>query len=122
MVPVAANTSSWPVEVGRYERNAEWALHSARLLKEYVPVDNTSLVPLVHLAVSLARRPCYFLINVIFPSVLITLLSVFVFLLPNESGEKVSLATTIFLSYTVLLLIVSDISPRNGDSVPLVSE
>ena len=47
-----------------------------------------------------------------------TLASCMVFMLPVESGEKVSLSITILLSYTVLLLVVSDVTPGTGSGQP----
>ncbi len=49
-----------------------------------------------------------------------TMASVLVFILPVESGEKVSLSITIMLSYSVLLLVVSDVTPRSGTGQPLL--
>ena len=45
-------------------------------------------------------------------------MSLLVFILPVQSGEKVSLSITILLSYTVLLVVVSDVTPRSGDGQP----
>ena len=52
---------------------------------------------------------------------MMTVASVFVFMTPVESGEKVSLSTTIVLSYTIILLVVSDITPRIGTGLPYLS-
>ena len=38
--------------------------------------------------------------------------------MPVESGEKVSLSITIMLSYSVLLLVISDVTPRSGSGQP----
>ena len=48
--------------------------------------------------------------------------SIFVFMMPVESGEKVSLSITIVLSYTIILLVVSDITPRTGAGQPYLSK
>ena len=43
----------------------------------------------------LARKPKFFLFNYIQPSVLINLLALFVFLIPAESGEKITLGISV---------------------------
>ena len=57
-----------------------------------------------------------------FFSVLMTVASVFVFMTPVESGEKVSLSIKIVLSYTIILLVVSDITPRIATGLPYLSK
>ena len=106
-----------------YEPNSEWRLDSATLQKELLPASvNGTFYPFIHIVLRLSRHSLYFVLNTLVPCIVITLLSMLVYLLPSESGEKVTLAITVLLSYTVLLLFVSDVSPRNGDSVPLLSE
>ena len=57
----------------------------------------------------------------IVPCVLMSMLSLMVFFLPADSGEKVSLSMTALLSYTVVLLMVTDVAPRDGKVIPLIS-
>ena len=45
-----------------------------------------------------ARKPKFFLFNYIQPSVLINLLALFVFLIPAESGEKITLGISAMLN------------------------
>ena len=47
-------------------------------------------------------------------------ISFLVYLLPVESGEKVSLSTTVMLSYFVLLLMMADITPRSSATTPII--
>ena len=55
------------------------------------------------------------------PSAIFTVVSVFVFLLPAESGEKVSLATTLFLSVIVYLVEIDKVTPKNSETMPLLT-
>jgi hypothetical protein len=52
---------------------------------------------------------------IIAPTVLFALLNPLVFLLPVESGERVGLAMTILLSYTILLALVSSSIPASSN-------
>ena len=44
------------------------------------------------------------------------------FVLPPESGEKVSLGVTVLLALTVFLLLVADTLPPLSDSIPLMGK
>ena len=60
------------------------------------------------------RNPNFFVIYLLIPSILMAFVSVLVFLLPPESGERIGLSVTVLLSYTVFLLTVSEMTPRGG--------
>ena len=47
-------------------------------------------------------------------------LKIFAFLIPAQSGEKVSFAVTLFLSYGVFLNLLTSSLPENSDSVCLI--
>ena len=68
------------------------------------------------------RKPLYYIFNLILPCVCVTLLSFLVFLLPPESGEKVSLSVAALLSMTFFLALVSENTPTQSMSVPLISK
>ena len=71
--------------------------------------------------ITLERKPMYYILNIFLPICLLTLLNLFVFLLPVESGEKVSFVVTIFLSLAVFLTIVSGEIPENSESISLLN-
>ena len=60
------------------------------------------------------RRTQFYNLNVMMPIVLTSLLVVLVFIVPVESGEKVSYVLTVFLSLAVLLTIVADSLPSTS--------
>merc|ERR1712223_621503 len=66
------------------------------------------------------RRPEFFLFNHIQPSVLINLLALFVFLIPAESGEKITLGISTMLNMTIFLMTVMSGLPPT-DRTPIVS-
>jgi len=67
------------------------------------------------LNIRIKRRALYYVIIVIAPTVLFSLLNLLVFLLPVESGERVSLAMTILLSYAIFLTLVSSSIPTSSN-------
>ena len=70
--------------------------------------------------VVIRRRPLFYIFNLVMPCILLTIISVMVFLLPPESGEKVSLSVTVLLALTVFLLIVAESMPAQSEVVPVI--
>ncbi|XP_048107923.1 neuronal acetylcholine receptor subunit alpha-7 isoform X2 [Alosa alosa] len=78
--------------------------------------------PDVTFTVTMRRRTLYYALNLLIPCVLISGLALLVFLLPADSGEKISLGITVLLSLTVFMLLVAEIMPATSDSVPLIAQ
>ncbi|KAM7405832.1 hypothetical protein PAMP_000252 [Pampus punctatissimus] len=76
----------------------------------------------VTFTVVMRRRTLYYGLNLLIPCVLISTLALLVFLLPADSGEKISLGITVLLSLTVFMLLVAEIMPATSDSVPLIAQ
>jgi hypothetical protein len=55
----------------------------------------------------------------IIPCLWLTILNLLVFLLPAESGDKISLGVTVFLSFSVFMLVISEKVPVAG-TIPLL--
>ncbi|KAL8596820.1 hypothetical protein ACOMHN_027149 [Nucella lapillus] len=98
------------------ENHPEWKLvrTSALMLSKY---DTW----VVSFSFTLKRRVMFYILNMIFPIFLLSLLSCLVFLLPADSGEKMTVSVTIFLSFAVLLSLINNSLPTNSDSVCLFS-
>ncbi|XP_043571243.1 neuronal acetylcholine receptor subunit alpha-7 isoform X2 [Chiloscyllium plagiosum] len=77
--------------------------------------------PDVTYTVLIRRRTLYYGLNLLIPCLLISGLALLVFLLPADSGEKISLGITVLLSLTVFMLLVAEIMPATSDSVPLIA-
>ena len=69
----------------------------------------------------LTRKSKFYSQNLLVPCVLISMLAPFTFLLPADSGEKISLGVTILLSLTVFQLIVAEQMPPSED-IPIIGE
>ena len=54
------------------------------------------------------------------PCLLITGIGMLVFLMPPESGEKMSMGITVLLSLCVFLLMVADRMPATSETIPLI--
>uniref|UniRef100_A0A1I8BCI4 Neur_chan_LBD domain-containing protein n=1 Tax=Meloidogyne hapla TaxID=6305 RepID=A0A1I8BCI4_MELHA len=68
------------------------------------------------------RKTLFYTVVLIIPTVLMAFLSMAVFLLPTDSGEKMTLTISVLLSIVVFLLLVSKIMPPTSSTIPLVAK
>lgn len=76
--------------------------------------------PDVTFYINIKRKPLFYVVNIITPTLLITCLGILGFMLPCESGEKVSLEITVMLALAVFQLLVADKLPPSADETPLI--
>ena len=69
----------------------------------------------------LERKPVYFIMYLIVPSVLISLLVLFSFKIPVDSGERIGLCTTALLAMSVFLLLIGEHLPESSENIPLLA-
>nr|CAH7764757.1 unnamed protein product [Callosobruchus chinensis] len=72
--------------------------------------------------ITMRRKTLFYTVNLIIPCVGITFLTVLVFYLPSDSGEKVTLCVSILLSLTVFFLLLAEIIPPTSLAVPLLGK
>ncbi|XP_068172485.1 neuronal acetylcholine receptor subunit alpha-7-like [Antennarius striatus] len=110
-------------DITSYTPNGEWDLveipgrinqRSYDCCKETYPDITYTIV--------MRRRTVFYGLNLLLPCILISTLALLVFLLPADSGEKISLGITVLLSLTVFMLLVAEIMPATSDSVPLIAQ
>ncbi|XP_061462912.1 neuronal acetylcholine receptor subunit alpha-7-like [Rhineura floridana] len=76
----------------------------------------------VTFAVTMRRRTLYYALNMLVPCLLLSAMTFLMFLLPADSGEKISLGITVLLSLTVFMLLVAEVMPATSDSIPLIGQ
>ena len=78
--------------------------------------------PDVTFHINIRRRSTYYLYNVIFPCVMMSALTLLVFCLPPDSGEKITMGITVLLAFSVFLLRMGEDLPETSEFIPLLSE
>ena len=72
--------------------------------------------------IHMTRRSLFYVFNLIFPCLLIYLISLLGFFVPVETGEKVNLEITILLALVVFLLMVGETLPPTPDAIPVLGK
>uniref|UniRef100_A0A7N8YAB9 Neuronal acetylcholine receptor subunit alpha-2-like n=1 Tax=Mastacembelus armatus TaxID=205130 RepID=A0A7N8YAB9_9TELE len=112
-----------PFEDTDYWESGEWAIVNA------VGTYNTKkydccheIYPDITYYFVIRRLPLFYTINLIIPCLLISCLTVLVFYLPSDCGEKITLCISVLLSLTVFLLLITEIIPSTSLVIPLIGE
>ena len=76
---------------------------------------------LVRFTLILKRNHLYYLIRIILPFALVSFVTLFTFLLPPQTGEKLTLNVTILLSLVIYLQLLSEHIPKSDDETPILT-
>ena len=92
-----------------------------------VPGCRTRLLPappelLSWSQVVIRRRPLFYAVSLLLPSIFLMVMDIVGFYLPPDSGERVSFKITLLLGYSVFLIIVSDTLPATAIGTPLIGK
>lgn len=75
----------------------------------------------LNITVNFVRRFEFFLINVLLPPTLLSVMNPCVFLLPAASGERMSFAVTCFLAFSVFMTLLGDNMPKSSTPISHLS-
>ena len=76
---------------------------------------------LVRFTLILKRNHLYYLIKIILPFTMVSFVTLFTFLLPPQTGEKLTLNVTILLSLVIYLQLLSEYIPKSDDETPILT-
>ena len=114
--------SATSINMDSYKTNGEWEMVGTVAKREEFayaccPAERYSNVAFV---VKISRRHTFYIMNVIFPSILTSalLLSIF-FCTP---GQKIQIGVVVLLSFRIFLLNVADNIPKTSDHIPLLGK
>lgn len=111
------------VDLSEYYMSVEWdilAVPARRNVKLYTCCEEPYLD--ITFNITMRRKTLFYTVNLIIPCMGISFLTVLVFYLPSDSGEKVSLSISILLSLTVFFLLLAEIIPPTSLVVPLLGK
>ncbi|MEE6460360.1 hypothetical protein FKM82_000931 [Ascaphus truei] len=101
--------------------NGEWEIINATGLKG-MRKDGLYSYPFITYSFVMRRLPLFYTLFLIVPCLGLSFLTVLVFYLPSDEGEKLSLSTSVLVSLTVFLLVIEEIIPSSSKVIPLIGE
>ncbi|XP_060071527.1 neuronal acetylcholine receptor subunit alpha-6-like [Ylistrum balloti] len=99
------------------DSNLFWKLEYSEMRAYNVQNTNT----FIEVTFALERRPTFSLYNILVPVCLLNFVNLLAFVLPADSGERVSFATTILLTISVYMTIMSNSIPNTSDPVSILT-
>ena len=111
------------IDLSEFYMSVEWDIlqvPAVRNVKFYTCCEEPYLD--ITFNITMRRKTLFYTVNLIIPCMGISFLTVLVFYLPSDSGEKVSLSISILLSLTVFFLLLAEIIPPTSLVVPLLGK
>ncbi|XP_030638860.1 5-hydroxytryptamine receptor 3A [Chanos chanos] len=103
-----------------FMNQGEWELLHVLSKYKSFSLDNDDYYAEMKFHVVIRRRPLFYTVNLLLPSIFLMVMDIVGFYLPPDSGERVSFKITLLLGYSVFLIIVSDTLPATAIGTPLI--
>ncbi|KAK3610991.1 hypothetical protein CHS0354_017868 [Potamilus streckersoni] len=113
-VTLEISSSSW--DLTSYEENGAWTVIETKT-ESYI-LNSKSYNKYT---VTIERRYLFYAFNIIIPTLLLSLVTGFVFLLPAEAGGRVGFSITCFLTFAVLLQTLMNFIPDASSPLSLMT-
>lgn len=107
------------INMSMYISNGEWQLDVQHVYSYTIPYANATYTHVIFPFV-IRRKWQFIVLNTFFPTVCTSLLTLLCFCLPTESGERVGLSISIFLTLAVFMTVTSNDLPETADEVSLL--
>jgi hypothetical protein len=102
--------------------NGEWHVYGTSAEWGITYLDTTNQRGYAHVIfrLLLKRRYKFYIMNIVLPCVMLSVLIMIGFCLPPECGEKISLGISVLLAFTVFLLMIAESIPKTSSAIPLI--
>ncbi|CAD5217560.1 unnamed protein product [Bursaphelenchus xylophilus] len=114
------------VNMASFIPNEEWKVISFKVFRhEYKYACCPEPWVILEASIVIRRKPLYYVVNLIIPTSIITLVSITGFFTPastaDDRTEKINLGITTLLAMSILMLMISDQMPTTSDFIPLIA-
>lgn len=99
-----------------FSSNGEWLV-----VRSSSMVENTGVEVKVTFSLAVKRKPHYFILNMMMPVLLLSVLNLFTFAIPCDSGERISYSITVWLSFAVFLTVITANLPQSSNSISVIA-
>ncbi|KAF7258750.1 hypothetical protein EG68_04059 [Paragonimus skrjabini miyazakii] len=133
-----ANTDNDALDLSSYWDSSDWIFIAVSLHHVYRPTtglhvwrpkrgtwsksmvsNGTGQVDLVF-RLYVRRQSFFYIWNIVIPCLLLTLLSSVVFWTPVKSGEKITLGLSVFLAFSMFMVLIAEEVPPSAERIPLI--
>ncbi|CAF1094887.1 unnamed protein product [Rotaria sordida] len=110
------------VDLSDYYPSIEWDILTAPAVRHVVLYDCCKDDPYfdVTFALRIRRKPLFYMVNLVIPCINIAFLTILVFYLPSDCGEKLTLSISIFVALQVFYLLLVDLIPPTSLKLSLL--
>jgi len=114
----------YQVDLTNYEKSGTWdVVDVPGVYKSRYDETERRNISRAEFTIVMRRKTLFYMVNLILPCVLISMLSMVVFYLPTTAGEKVTMSVSIFLALIVFLqVLVTNLLPPSSLSLPLFAK
>jgi len=111
------------INLDDYSESTEWDLMAVKAQKceKFYPCCSEPY-PDIKFNITIRRKTLFYTINLILPCVVICSVTVLLFYMPANSGEKITMGMTILTSLIIFLLLVAEINPSTSLATPLIGK
>ncbi|XP_052783238.1 acetylcholine receptor subunit delta-like [Mya arenaria] len=106
------NARSEEVNISFYSINSQWEFTNG-------PVHISNAI-IFNIDLKIKRKSGFLTVYIIIPLVFLGCINGFVFLMPASSGERTSVAITVFLSFVVYMQVIHNQVPQSSAPVPYI--
>ncbi|XP_006181801.1 5-hydroxytryptamine receptor 3A isoform X1 [Camelus ferus] len=105
-----------------FMNQGEWELLGVLTQFQEFSIESSHHYAEMKFYVVIRRRPLFYAVSLLLPSIFLMVMDIVGFYLPPDSGERVSFKITLLLGYSVFLIIVSDTLPATAIGTPLIGK
>ncbi|XP_020617528.1 neuronal acetylcholine receptor subunit alpha-5-like isoform X2 [Orbicella faveolata] len=113
-----------PTKEKLHNNNGEWEIECLNetmyLSAMEQRVNSAQKYSFAKYSLKIKRRPLYYIMLLIVPCVLCTMLVLISFAIPPENGERIGFCATIMISVSFYLIIMTDMLPEKSDTLPIL--
>ncbi|XP_053374295.1 neuronal acetylcholine receptor subunit alpha-7-like [Mercenaria mercenaria] len=111
-------TPSNNVEVSDSVGSEQWNLETARVSR--IPGGSQRVDKLMY-TFKVQRKSLFLVLNIMLPIIFIAAINILVFILPAESGERLSYSVTVLLALAVYMTLVGENLPKSSEPMSILS-
>ena len=111
------------INLNDYYKSTEWDLLAVKAKKHHKHYPCCAEpYPDIKFNITIRRKTLFYTVNLILPCVAICSVTLLVFYIPANSGEKITMGITILNSLNIFLLLVAEINPPTSLATPLIGK